>query len=82
MRRWINNDTVCRLNEYADSGFDTEIIDAAVYDKAIKQIKELVKVSLALEEYCIAHPNYIKDIPDDIWVPFTETLKNAKKISR
>ena len=32
-RRWIHNDTPCRVREDADAGYECEVVDAAAYDR-------------------------------------------------
>jgi len=32
-RRWIHNDTPCRIQEDADAGYECEVVDAAAYDR-------------------------------------------------
>lgn len=38
-RRWIHNDTPCRIQEDADAGYECEVVDAAAYDQ-LKRFRE------------------------------------------
>jgi len=56
MRRWIHNDTECRFsNEYADEGYEIEVVNASCHDAMVSALIDALEECITDVNACCFH---------------------------